>query len=54
MAPQSGKESDCLLTCTELLSVIQNSHSTEILCEATCDSTNVNTREYTGVIRKFE
>jgi hypothetical protein len=51
VSPQSGASSDISV---ELLSVINHTQSTESLCAVTCDSTNVNTGEHNGVIRRIE
>jgi hypothetical protein len=51
VAPQSGKASDIT---AELISLLNDTHSTDSLCAVACDSTNVNTGEHNGVIRQLE
>jgi hypothetical protein len=51
VSPQSGTSSDIS---AELLSVIKHTQSTDSLWAVTCDSTNVNTGEHNGVIRRIE
>ena len=51
ISPQSGKSNDI---CAEILSVINDTCSTDTLCAIACDGTNVNTGEHNGVITLLE
>jgi len=51
VAPKTGQAKDIA---AEILSVINETSSSETLTAVLCDSTNVNTGEFNGVIRRLE